>query len=120
MRDPHVVSLTYRLVLSERTSFVENVKPIEDDNDAFSMRLDDGVVTFEMHEHHASEASARQAVEHYLRTWEIDHALRMGSSEIRFEFERAQVVDHQSPEQLSRLGQRARMSPERAVRPHGY
>jgi hypothetical protein len=97
VRDPHVDSLTYQLVLSERTSFVENVKPIEDENDAFSMRLDDSVVTFEMHEHHASEASACQAVEPYLRAWEVHDALRTGRPEIRFEFERAQVIDRNPP-----------------------
>jgi hypothetical protein len=97
VRDPHVKSLTYELVLSERTSFVDSPEPIDDGTDAFSMRLDDGMVTFEMHEHHASEASARHAVEPYLRAWEIDHALWAGSPEISFEFERAQVIDRDPP-----------------------
>lgn len=97
MRDPHVVSLTYQLVPSERTSFADSAEPIEDETDVFSMRLDEGVVTFEMREHHASEASARGAVEPYLRAWEIDHALWAGSSEIRFEFEDAELIDRDPP-----------------------
>ncbi len=96
MRDPHVVSLTYRLVPSERLSFA-NPEPVEDETEAFSVRLADGVVTVDLHEHHDSRLSARHAVEPYLRAWEIQHALWAGSREVRFEFEDAEVIDRDPP-----------------------
>lgn len=61
------------------------------------MRLDSGVATFEMLEHHASEESARKSVESCLRAWELDVALRFGRSEISFEFDGADVIDRDPP-----------------------
>jgi hypothetical protein len=96
--DPHVVSLRYRLISGvENVSFADNAAPVEDTTDAFSMRLDGGVVTFEMLEHHPTEESARRAVKPYLCAWEIDHALRVGRREFCFEFEDAEVIDREPP-----------------------
>lgn len=94
---PAVISLRYRLVLSENVSFANTAAPVEDVTDAFSMRLEDGVVTFEMRENHATEESARRSVERYLRSSEIDRALSAGRREIRFEFEGAEVIDRDPP-----------------------
>jgi hypothetical protein len=96
MRDPHVASLRYRFVAGETVSF-DCPPPVERETEAFRMRLEDGVATFEMLEHHASEETARRRVEEYLRAWEIDVALRFGRGEVRFEFEGADVIDRDPP-----------------------
>jgi len=92
MRDPHVVALRYRLVPTETISF-DQPPTVERDTEAFQIRLADNIVTFEMLEHHASEESARERVEPYLRAWEILDALDKGRPEMSFEFEWADVID---------------------------
>jgi hypothetical protein len=96
MRDPHVASLRYRLVPGETVSF-DCPPPVDRETEAFRMRLEDGVATFEMLEHHASEETARRCVEEYLRAWEIHTALRLGRGEIGFEFGGADVIDRDPP-----------------------
>jgi hypothetical protein len=96
MRDPHVASLRYRLVPGETVTF-DCPPPVERETGPFRVRLEDGVATFEMLEHHASEETARRCVEEYLRAWEIDVALRSGRAEVRFEFEDADIIDRDPP-----------------------
>ena len=96
MRDPHVASLRYRFVAGETVSF-DCPPPVERETEAFRMRLEDGVATFEMLEHHASEDTARECVEGYLRAWEIHVALRFGRGEMHFEFAGADVIDRDPP-----------------------
>lgn len=58
------------------------------------MRLDNETVQFSMKEHHETEASARERVEPYLRSWEISAALQYGGRpELRFVFEDAEILD---------------------------
>ena len=96
MRDPHVVSLRYR-VETDKTVRFDNPPPVERETKAFRMRLSDGTVTFEMKKHYASKETARECVEPYLRTWEVAAALSQGRKEIGFAFEKAEVVDRDPP-----------------------
>lgn len=92
MNDPHVEKLTYHIETGDGLAF-QDPPPIKNRTDAFDMTLRDGVATFIMKEHHSTEDSARQAVEGYLRAWELDVALRYDSSQLRFVFDRSEVVD---------------------------
>jgi hypothetical protein len=57
-----------------------------------------GSLVVEMLAHHATEESARAAVEPYLKAWEIGHALNVGGEpEFRFEFVRAEIIDRDPP-----------------------
>jgi hypothetical protein len=96
MRDLHVARLRYRLVPDEAISF-DRPPPVERQTEAFHMRLADEVATFDMVEHHASEESARQSVEPFLRAWELDAALRSGRPEIGFVFQDSEIVDRDPP-----------------------
>jgi acyl-CoA synthetase (AMP-forming)/AMP-acid ligase II len=96
MRDPHVAKLHYRLVPAKTVSF-DQPPPVGRETEAFRVRLADDIVTFEMVEHHASEESARECVEPYLRAWELDAALRFGHPEISFEFRDADIIDRDPP-----------------------
>jgi hypothetical protein len=96
MRDPHVASLRYRFVAGGTVSF-DCPPPVERETEAFRMRLGEGVATFEMIEHHASEDTAMECVETYLHRWEIEAALRPGAGRVSFEFEGADVVDRDAP-----------------------
>jgi len=92
INDPHVERLYYRLVSKETITY-DDPQPIEREADAFRMRLHDGKVIFEMKEHFATEKKAREAVEDYLMAWEIYTNIQSGHNAIRFEFERADVID---------------------------
>lgn len=93
MRDPHVVRLRYRIEHSRTITFRDNTPPLEWETDAFHMKLVDGIATFTMKKHYASERSAREAVEQYLLPWEIVETVRRGGTKLRFIFEESEVID---------------------------
>src|SRR5262249_42884221 len=84
MRDPHVESLRYHLEVDEAYGRIENPPPLEHETDAYRMRLDDGVLTVEMKEHHATLDSARRRVENDLKAWELDAALNRDHAWLKF------------------------------------
>lgn len=96
MRDPHVSALVYRLETDDTVAF-DDPPPLEWETDAFRMRLTDGVLRFEMKEHHASEQRARGRVEPHIRSWELWNALDLGRRAIRFVFEKPEIVDRDPP-----------------------
>lgn len=98
MRDPHVVALHYRLVTDPELFEFENPPPIEHDEPAFRLRLEDGTLRAEMKDHLATAENAREVVEPLLHAWEIDAALRRGRREFCFEFERPEIIDRSPPE----------------------
>ena len=100
MRDPHVVSLIYVLDPGEaNVSFSDVAAPVEIETKGFSLRLAEGVLAIAMHDHHPTESSARDAVEPYLRAWEIQLGLTVGggSAEFSFRFESSELVDRDPP-----------------------
>jgi hypothetical protein len=96
VNDPHVEELVYHIETGDGLNF-QDPPPVEDETHTFRMTLEDGVATFVMKEHFPSEKGARQAVEGYLRAWELDAALRYDSSELRFVFDRPKIVDRDPP-----------------------
>lgn len=59
------------------------------------MELADDKVTFRMKKHYSSEESARQAVDKFLRSWELDYALRHDDNtrKIYFSFQHLKIID---------------------------
>lgn len=96
VNDPHVEELIYHMETGDGLDF-QDPPPVEDETDAFRMILYDGVATFSMKVHHATEEIARQAVEGYLRAWELDVALQYDGYELRFVFDSAKIVDRDPP-----------------------
>jgi hypothetical protein len=95
---PHVAGLWYRLKADELVDF-SNPQPVERHTDAFYLRLEEDIVTVWMKEHHATENSARERVERYLRRWELSSALHHDErSEISFAFERSDMLDLDPPD----------------------
>jgi hypothetical protein len=94
---PHVVSLRYRLQAADTVAF-QNPPRIERETDAFQIRLEDGVATAWLKEHHSSPDNARRVVEKYLRLWELHAALQYGGSpDVSFQYESAQVRQPPQP-----------------------
>jgi hypothetical protein len=96
VNDPHVEELVYHIETREGLNF-HDPPPLQDETDAFRMTLEDGVATFSMKEHHSTEEGARQAVEGYLRAWELDVALQNNRAELHFVFNRSKIIDRNPP-----------------------
>ena len=92
MRDPHVVSLKYHLETAPENIF-HNPSPIEQETNQFSLRLSDDTLVLYMKKHYTSEHTAKIAVADYLRSWEIDMALRLRLRTVNFVFQHAEVID---------------------------
>jgi hypothetical protein len=96
-RDPHVVSLRYRIERSEGVTFGDDAGPMEREFDAFRLNVTHETATAHMKEHHATEDGAWEVVEGYLRAWEIYEAVRPMGTGVKFSFEEAEVVDRDPP-----------------------
>ena len=96
-RDPHVVSLRYRIDSPEGVTFGDDNGPIEREFDAFRLSVTHETATAHMKDHHATEDRAREVVEGYLRPWEIYEAVRPRGCGVKFSFEGAEVVDRDPP-----------------------
>jgi hypothetical protein len=96
MGNPHVVALYYRLGTVPNFSF-RDPDPVERETDAFTMRVADGVVTFQMKTHYASEQEAKQKVQPYLEAWDVTAGLEFGRKEVWFEFDHSDIIDRNRP-----------------------
>ena len=95
MNDPHVVSLTYKIVAGEGIEF-DNPEPLEHETDSFSFKLENGIMTITPKDHFSTKEDARAAVEPYLDAWEFEHALKNGRRNILFKYENAELGDRRT------------------------
>lgn len=96
MTDPHVVSLTYRIVRAETVDF-DKAPPLPPiDRSAFRVTIDAYKAEVEMVDHFASVDEAKRAVRPFLRAWELNADLRAPYEEFRFVYEMAEVVDRET------------------------
>lgn len=96
MRKPHVNNVSYKLETDEEYSYV-NCPPIDYENDLFSAKLADGILTFIFKQHYDLVDKARAEVENLLKTWEIDAALKYGRGKLKFKYLDAEVIDLDPP-----------------------
>lgn len=96
MRDPHVVSLRYKVEFAPTVTF-DNVPALAYESDKFRIRLEKGTAVFEPKEHFPSVEDAKKIVDAFVRGWELDAALNFGQREITFVYENAEVIDRNSP-----------------------
>jgi hypothetical protein len=96
-RDPHVVSLRYRIERPEDITFGDDTGPMEREFDAFHLSVTHETATAHMKEHYATERGAREVVEGYLRPWEIYEAVRPMGTGVKFSFLEAEVIDRDPP-----------------------
>jgi hypothetical protein len=100
MRDPDVVALHYRVVTDSESFEFKDPPPVEAEEAAFRLRLEAGNLRVEMKVQHATAESARSVVDPFLDAWEVAAALApryRGRREMRFAFERAEIVDRNPP-----------------------
>ena len=92
MNDPHVVALHYNI---EHASWIDYSKadPLEFREQAFEVSVADKRVRFAMNDHFATEQQARDAVEDFIRGWELDAALARGPGVFKLRFDKSDIVD---------------------------
>lgn len=96
MKDPHVVSLTYRLEVGKSLHF-NNPPRLDHETEHFTVSLEDGALVASMKEHHPTVKSAQERVGPFLRSWELDNELQHGANAMRFVYETAEVIDRNPP-----------------------
>lgn len=96
MRDPHVAAVYFK-VGSAEDIFYENPEPLSFSNHLGEFSLVDGVLKVVPAEHFCSDQEARQAMDGFLRAWEIEADLKRNIGTIRFTYSRADVVDRDPP-----------------------
>ncbi|QDU31085.1 hypothetical protein ETAA8_62380 [Anatilimnocola aggregata] len=92
MIDPHLVSLHYQLETQATIKF-DDPPPLDGNQTEFAYRLESGRLTVMMKQHCATEEAARNIVEPFLRSWELDFAIRRNSRAITFLFEKSEIID---------------------------
>ncbi len=94
--DFHVVLLLYKIKVSAKVTY-NNPPPIEFETGLAQFHLENGKLVIRLNVHFSSEHEARIAIEPILRAWEIDAGIRIGIGVLRFEFDKAEIVDRSPP-----------------------
>lgn len=94
MQDPHVVSLTYTLLVPADEIY-QGVSPVDSGQPAFHARLEEGKLNLTMNAHFASVDDARAQVSSFLSAWEMDAFLN--GRKIEFSFLEGEVIDRNPP-----------------------
>lgn len=93
MNDPHVECLFYSIGTGTENISYNNPEPLSFSDSIGNFRLEDGKLTVEMAADFVDDADARQLVEPFLRSWEIETDLKANLGQIRFKFENSKIVD---------------------------
>lgn len=92
MNKPHIDKLFYKIITKDNVDY-ENAPAVSLENGKFKMVTSNNEVTFEMKKHFSSEQDARIATDEFLNKWEIIIGLENDPDDIRFKFDRSEVVD---------------------------
>ncbi len=92
MNDPHVKALYYRVIVGEDIDY-DNAPPVSEITDEFDLSIDGDIAIFEMKKHYPTAGEARAVADGYLRAWEILIGLEYDPDDLRFVFDRADVID---------------------------
>ena len=92
MNDPHVKALYYRVIVGEDIDY-GNAPPVSEITDEFDLSIDGDIAIFEMKKHYPTAGEARAVADGYLRAWEILIGLEYDPDDLRFVFDRADVID---------------------------
>lgn len=96
MKDKQVIELYYRLESIETIDF-KSPLPIKGETTPFCYSLDNGKLTIKLKQHCSSVEDAHHIVGDFLRSWEIDDAIRNGRKRIKFVFDDVKIIDPNNP-----------------------
>ena len=92
MNDPHVTALVYVVEHDESLDY-SRAETVEKEHEAFRLRLEDGEARFEFKEHIPTRQQAQQAVQPFIRQWELRASLERGPGTFTLKFERDEMID---------------------------
>lgn len=96
MRDPHVEAVYFTVGSTDDISY-ENPEPLVFSHHLGEFSLEDGGLKVTPAEHFCSGHEASQAIEGFLRSWEIETDLKRNLGMIRFSYSHADVIDRDPP-----------------------
>ncbi len=96
MRDPHVESLQYSAEPTGQVSY-DNPPSLESENNFCTLALIDGRLVVRPKDHYVTVQQAREAIEPFLRAWELDAELCWGPGTIRFTYKDSTIIDRDPP-----------------------
>lgn len=96
MRDPHVQMMHYAVGSGESISY-SDPEPLSFANHLGAFDLNLGKLKIAPVEHFPDDEEARQAIEPFLRAWEMEADLISNVGMIRFTFERVELIDRDPP-----------------------
>lgn len=96
MRDPHVQTVHYEITSGEDISY-RDPPPLSFSNHLGTFDVADNKLGVTPVEHFSDETGAREAIDPFLRAWEIDADLNRNVGMIRFKFDRVDIVDRDPP-----------------------
>jgi hypothetical protein len=91
MNDPHVVSLTYKIIVGEGVRF--EAPPLSHSTAHFDLRATEKEATFTFRTHFPSISEARKIVDPFVTAWGILSGLNSHPQDFRLEYDRADVLD---------------------------
>ena len=92
MNKPHIDKLFYTIITKDNVDY-ENAPAVSLENETFKMVTSNNEVTFEMKKQFSLEQDARIATDEFLNKWGIIIGLENDPDDIRFKFDRSEVVD---------------------------
>ena len=96
MNDPHVVALNYSIKHDSSVDYSKAL-PLDHEDETFRIKIEDKQVHLELKEHYPTEEAARQAVDRYIRSWELKAALSGQPGQFELTFRGAHIVDRNPP-----------------------
>ena len=96
MNDPHVKVIHYVIEHDDSVDY-RNVAALVYEDELFRVKADKVEVVFEPKKHYATEEEARRAVEGFVRRWEFEAALHVGSRAFKLIYARVDIVDRKPP-----------------------
>jgi hypothetical protein len=96
MNDKQVVELYYRLESIKAVDF-KSPPPIEGETTSFCYFLDNGKLTIKLKPPCSSVEDAQNLVDNFLRSWEMDDAIRNGRCRFKFKLYDAKIIDPNNP-----------------------
>ena len=96
MNDPHIEALIYRVEHGPTVDY-DKAEPLEYASSIFNVRIENGQARFELKEHFATEEAARDAVEPFIRAWEVVAGLDQGPNRFALVFDTSEVIDRDPP-----------------------
>jgi hypothetical protein len=96
MRDPHVVSLSFRLNTSD-TFEIRDPKPLRGSELHFDYVLENNTLNVKLRGHYPSKEDAIDLVQPFLDAWELSEALDQRRKSFWFELEDCKIIDRDPP-----------------------